>query len=125
MVKLVLHQAWRRRARVLGLLLFFSDKLPPLSGSRQVPLAHALRLNAACCPLERAQLLPRCRVHDVRAYWTATVDRNALGVSSSTMSDRSARYIGCYPYTAIEMTLSSVPDVNCNVTDREHGDEQP
>ncbi|GAB9469090.1 Long-chain-fatty-acid-coa ligase [Globisporangium polare] len=45
------------------------------------------------------------------------------GASSSGMADRSAGYIGG-PGTAVEMKLTSVPDMNYNVTDREHGDER-
>uniref|UniRef100_K3WUV8 AMP-dependent synthetase/ligase domain-containing protein n=1 Tax=Globisporangium ultimum (strain ATCC 200006 / CBS 805.95 / DAOM BR144) TaxID=431595 RepID=K3WUV8_GLOUD len=45
------------------------------------------------------------------------------GAASSSTNDLSAGYVGG-PTSAIEIKLVSVPEMNYNVTDREHGDER-
>ncbi|TYZ59853.1 hypothetical protein PybrP1_005795 [[Pythium] brassicae (nom. inval.)] len=45
------------------------------------------------------------------------------GATSTSTSDLSAGYIGG-PNTAVEIKLTSVPDMNYSVTDREHGSER-
>lgn len=45
------------------------------------------------------------------------------GATSSAVTDLSGGYVGG-PSSAIEIKLVSVPDMNYNVTDREHGDER-
>ncbi|KAF1334298.1 Long-chain-fatty-acid-coa ligase, partial [Globisporangium splendens] len=69
----------------------------------------------------RADILPG-RVPDSRRR-RLRPDRDDLGVASSSVKDLSAGYVGG-PSSAIEIKLVSVPEMNYNVTDREHGDER-